>query len=103
MKNKIQIKELTRGMREDLFNMYAMYKNPDANEKLFYQKHHKALYRSRIEWLHSSGLLPSEQLEFHFRKSYWLYRRSHYFSKLRSNNYRACLAIEFLQMPTNST
>jgi hypothetical protein len=39
MKNRIQIKELTRGMREDLFNMYAMYKNPDANERLFYQNY----------------------------------------------------------------
>ncbi len=39
MRQKIQIKELTRGMREDLFNMYAMYINPEANENQFYRNY----------------------------------------------------------------
>lgn len=39
MKKRIQIQELTRGMREDLFNMYAMYKNPEANENQFYKNY----------------------------------------------------------------
>jgi len=35
---RIQIGKLDRAIREDLYNMHAMYTNPDANENLFYQK-----------------------------------------------------------------
>lgn len=34
----IKIGQLDRAIKEDLYNMHAMFTNPDANEALFYQK-----------------------------------------------------------------
>ena len=36
---RIQIGKLDRAIREDLYNMHAMYTDPDANERAFYQKY----------------------------------------------------------------